>query len=145
MRNRSLCTRMQMDGTLRLHRNPMATSPSGMTVISQKMLTKSWSSVHGWGKGLWVVGCKVRSLLRRRFFLPQNPRWPPLFPFPPILAATPLSPWLAAPSPPIAAALHCFLLPRSSPSPHAARIEKRSTLNWRGREDQGDVLPHLFL
>jgi hypothetical protein len=31
--------------------------------------------------------------------------WPP----------PPLSPWLAAPSPPIAAALHCFLLPRSPP------------------------------
>jgi hypothetical protein len=31
-------------------------------------------------------------------------------------------------------------------SPHTARIEKRrSTVNWRGREDQGDVLPHLFL
>jgi hypothetical protein len=37
-------------------------------------------------------------------------------------------------------------LPPPSRSPHAARIEKRrSTLNWRGREDQGDVLPHFFL
>jgi hypothetical protein len=42
------------------------------------------------------------------------------------------------------APLHGFLLPLDLP--HAARIEKmRSTLNWRGREDQGDVLPHLFL
>jgi hypothetical protein len=41
------------------------------------MLTKSWSSVRGWGKGLWAVGCKVRSHPRRRSFLPQNPRWPP--------------------------------------------------------------------
>ena len=52
---------------------------------------------------MWAVGCKVGSHLRRRFFLPQNLRWPPLFP------------WLAAPSPPIAAAHHCFLLPRSPP------------------------------
>jgi hypothetical protein len=37
-------------------------------------------------------------------------------------------------------------LPPPSRSPHAARIEKRrNTLDWRGREDQGDVLPHLFL
>jgi hypothetical protein len=69
------------------------------------------------------------------------------FSFPPSLGRHPLfSPWLAAPSPPIAAALHCFLLPRFPPPPHAARIEKRrSTLNWRGRDDQRDVLPHLFL
>jgi hypothetical protein len=57
---------------------------------------------------LWAVGCKARSHLRRRFFLPQNPRWPPLFPYslswlpPPLffslgLAAPPFSPWLAAP------------------------------------------------
>jgi hypothetical protein len=40
--------------------------------------------------------------------------------------------------------LHDFLLPLDLP--HAARIEtRRSKLNWRGREDQGDVLPHLFL
>jgi hypothetical protein len=39
--------------------------------------------------------------------------------------------------------LHGFLLPLDPP--HAARIEKRrSTLNWRGREDQGDVLLHLL-
>jgi hypothetical protein len=31
---------------------------------------------------LWAVGCKVRSQLRHRFFLPQNPRWPTLFPSP---------------------------------------------------------------
>jgi hypothetical protein len=37
-------------------------------------------------------------------------------------------------------------LPPPSRSPHAARIEKRrNTLDWRGIEDQGDVLPHLFL
>jgi hypothetical protein len=30
--------------------------------------------------------------------------------------------------------------------PHATRIEKRrSSLNWRGREDQGDVLPPSLL
>jgi hypothetical protein len=40
--------------------------------------------------------------------------------------------------------LHGSLLPLDPP--HAARIEKRrSMLNWKGREDQGDVLPHLFL
>jgi hypothetical protein len=49
------------------------------------------------------------------------------------------SPLAAAPYP-----LHGFLLPLDLP--HAVRIEKRrSTLNLRGREDQGDVLPHLFL
>jgi hypothetical protein len=51
---------------------------------------------------LWAVGCKVRSYLRRRFFLPQNPRWPPIFPFPPLLVVTPpFFPWSAAPSPPL--------------------------------------------
>ena len=67
-------------------------------LISQKMLTKSWSSVRGWGKGLWAVRCKVRRHLRCRFFLPQNPSGrPPFSPFswPP----TPLSPHLSAPSP----------------------------------------------
>jgi hypothetical protein len=40
------------------------------------------------------------------------------FSFPPSLGRHPLfSPWLAAPSPPIAAALHCFLLPRFPPPP----------------------------
>jgi hypothetical protein len=29
MRNMPLCTRTEMDGTLRLHRNPIATSPRG--------------------------------------------------------------------------------------------------------------------
>jgi hypothetical protein len=49
------------------------------------------------------------------------------------------SPWAAALYP-----LHGFLLPLDLL--HASMIEKRrSTLNWRGREDQGDVLPHLFL
>jgi hypothetical protein len=74
---------------------------------------------------LWAVGCKVRSHLRHRFFLPQNPRWPPLFLFslswppPPLfpgLAAPPFSPLVGRPSPPIAANLHCFLLPRSFPT-----------------------------
>jgi hypothetical protein len=42
------------------------------------------------------------------------------------------------------APLHGFLLPLDLP--HATRIEKRTgMLNWKGREDQGDVLPHLFL
>jgi hypothetical protein len=42
------------------------------------------------------------------------------------------------------APLHGFLLPLDLP--HAAKIEKRrNTLNWRGREDQGGVLHHLFL
>jgi hypothetical protein len=57
---------------------------------------------------------------------------PPVLPNPsrPLL----LPNWVAAAS----------LLPLDPP--HAARIEKkRSTLNWRGREDQWDVLPHLFL
>jgi hypothetical protein len=54
----------------------------------------------------------------------------------PLLLSSPLA---AAPYP-----LHGSLLPLDPP--HAARIEKRrGTLNWRGREDQGDVLPHLFL
>jgi hypothetical protein len=40
--------------------------------------------------------------------------------------------------------LHGSLLPLDPP--HAARIEKkRSILDLRGREDQGDVLPHIFL
>jgi hypothetical protein len=61
----------------------------------------------------------------------------------PIVAAAPSlfisSPFAAALYP-----LHGFLLPLDLP--HAVRIEKRrSTSNWRGREDQGDVLPHLFL
>jgi hypothetical protein len=50
------------------------------------------------------------------------------------------SPWAAALYP-----LHDFLLPLDLP-PHVARIKKRrSTLICGGREDQGDVLPHLFL
>jgi hypothetical protein len=35
--------------------------------------------------------------------------------FPSLGRHPPFPPWLAAPSPPIAAALHCFLLPRSPP------------------------------
>jgi hypothetical protein len=73
------------------------------------MLPKSWFLVRGWGKGLWAVGCKVIIHMRHRFFLPQNPRWPPLFPFslswpPPPPPFSPLAwpplpfpPWLAAP------------------------------------------------
>jgi hypothetical protein len=78
-------------------------------IISQKMLTKSWSSVRRWGKGLWAIGCKVRRHLRRCFFLPQNPSGrPPFFPF---LGRQPPFPTLGRPSPfPFAAALHCFLL-----------------------------------
>jgi hypothetical protein len=57
------------------------------------------------------------------------------------LAANPPFPTLGRPSPfPFAATLHCFLLPLDLP--HAVRIEKRrSKMDWRGREDQGDVLP----
>jgi hypothetical protein len=63
------------------------------------------------------------------------PNWVAVAPLPLLLS----SPMAATPYP-----LHVSLLPLDPP--HAARIEKRtSTLNWRGREDQGDVLPHLFL
>jgi hypothetical protein len=54
---------------------------------------------------------------------------------------------MATPLLPIAAALyprHDFLLPLNLL--HAARIEKgRSKMDWRGREDQGDVLSPSLL
>jgi hypothetical protein len=47
------------------------------------------------------------------------------FPSPPSLGChPPFSPWLAAPSPPIAAALHFFLLPRSPPPPRSKDREE---------------------
>jgi hypothetical protein len=104
--------------------------------IPKKMLTKSWSLVRGWGKGLWAVGCKVRSHLRRRFLLPQNPRWPPLFPFPPLLAATPFfPPWLAAPlllwQPPSIATSSLYLPLRSKDREEEEHVElKRKRGSW---------------
>jgi hypothetical protein len=87
------------------------------------MLTKSWSSVRRWGKGLWAVGCKVRRHLRRRFFLPQNPSGrPPFFPF---LGRQPPFPTLGRPSPlPFAATLHCFLLRLDLPTCSKDREEE---------------------
>jgi hypothetical protein len=114
----------------------------GRVWYPKKMLTKSLFLVREWGKGLWAVGCKIRSHLRRRFFLPQNPRWPPLFPFSlswppppffPSLAAPPFFPLAGRPSPPMAAILHCFLLPRSSPKQQGAR---RGGSRWIEEEER---------
>jgi hypothetical protein len=70
--------------------------------VDQKLIFGAWMRERVVG-----LGCKVRSHLRRRFFLPQNPRWPPLFffslswPPPPFFPLAwpplPFPPWLAAP------------------------------------------------
>jgi hypothetical protein len=85
---------------------------------------------------LWAVGCKVRSHLRRRFFLPQNPKWPPLFPFslswppPPFfslgLDTPPFPPWLDAP-----------LLPLQSPSIASSSLDL--PLRSKDREEEEHV------
>jgi hypothetical protein len=108
--------------------------------IPKKMLPKVYLRCVDVGKELWAVGCKVKRHLRHRFFLPQNPSGrPPYFPFswPPTTLFP--HPWPLLPLP-LAATLHYFLL--FLDLPHAARIEKRrSKMDWRGREDQRDVLP----
>jgi hypothetical protein len=63
----------------------------------------------------------------RRFFLPQNPRWPPLFLFPPLLAATPFSlgwsPPLLPLQPPSIASSSLDLPPRSKDREEEEHIE----------------------
>jgi hypothetical protein len=94
--------------------------------------SKGRASLGHWsGSGGWEPSLSSPTLAAPLYFSPNG-----LQPPPPSVALLPIgsrplpSPWLPPPS----------------RSPHAARIEKRrSTLDWRGREDQGDVLPHLFL
>jgi hypothetical protein len=88
----------------------------GRVSYPKKMLTKSWFLVRRWGKELWVVGCKVRSHLKRRFFLPQNPRWPPLFFFPMSWPPPPPFSPLAWPPLPFPLWLATPLLPLQQPS-----------------------------
>ena len=110
---------------------------------------KCWPKVNLWCvdevKGCGPLDAKIEVIWGVVSFSHKNPRWPTLFfslhtplgrhPLFSPLAGRPLPLWQPssiASSPKI--------------SPYAARIEKRrGTLNWRGREDQGDVLPHLFL
>jgi len=118
---------------------------NGSIVISQK---KCWPKVNLWCvdevKGCGPLDAKIEVIWGVVSFSHKNPRRPPFFSLhPPSWPPPPFSPLAGRPLPlwqPSSIA--------SSPkiSPYAARIEKRrGTLNWRGREDQGDVLPHLLL
>jgi hypothetical protein len=93
-----------------------------------------------WGKSCGPLDAKSRDIWGVVSFSHKTRVVAPLF-FPFLGCQPPLFPLLGRLSPfPFAATLHCFLLPRDLP--HAARIEKRrSKMDWRGREDQGDVLP----
>jgi hypothetical protein len=99
--------------------------------------------VHGCGpldakaEVIWGVGS----------FLSQNPRWPPLFPPPPSLGRhpPPFFPWLATPSPHMAATHHFFLLPRSPPSP-TQQGSRRGGARWIEEEERIKEMfyPHLL-
>jgi hypothetical protein len=76
---------------------------------------------------LWAVGCKVRSHLRRCFFLSQNPRWPPLF-LPPSLGCHPpfslgWSPPLLPLQPPSIASSSLDIPPRSKDREEEEHVE----------------------
>jgi hypothetical protein len=119
-----------------------------------KKVAKGWSSVRGCGKkGCGPLDAKSESSMASFRFSRKETLVVAFSPFA-LLGCPPFSPHTLGrpfpsplgwpPSPPMEAPHHSFLLPLDLP--HAARIEKRrSMLNWRGRKDEGDVLPHLFL
>jgi hypothetical protein len=79
-------------------------------------------------------------------FSPFCPSWPPPFLPPPHTLGRPFpSPLGWPPSPLMEAPLHGFLLPLDLPPRSKDREEEEHVELKREREDQGDVLSHLFL
>jgi hypothetical protein len=93
----------------------------------QRLIFGAWM----WEKGCGPLDAKSESSVASFLFSRKETLVVALSPFCPFLASTPLFPQhLAAPppfplagcpSPPMAAALHCFLLPRSSPTQQGSR------------------------
>jgi hypothetical protein len=106
----------------------------------QKLIFGAWM----WEKGCEPLDAKSEVIWGVVSFLSQKNLCAPFFPF---LATPPSFFSWTPPLLPIAAALHTlhfFLLPLNLL--HAARIKKgRSKLDWRWREDQGDVLSQSLL
>jgi hypothetical protein len=89
----------------------------------QRLIFGAWM----WEKGCGPLDAKSESSVASFLFSRKETLVVALYPVCPFLAATPpfpthtwpplpLSPWAGRPSLPMVAALHCFLLPRSSPT-----------------------------
>jgi hypothetical protein len=115
-------------------------SSSRSAVISQKNVDPKvdlrWVDMGKRVVGRWMMHQKSSeaSLL---FSHKINPRWPPSSPSwpppPPFLGRLTFPIWLVAPSPPIAAALQYFFLPRSPPTQQGSR---RGGTRWIEEEER---------